>query len=264
MFHLVRIEWLKIRKYRTFWVLLGLFFLCFPGITYLVYYFMTQLPREGRRFLDADQYFQFPDVWQTAAYLGSFALILLGMLVITLTTNEFVFRTHRQNIIDGWNRMQFIKAKWVLLFMFSLITAICLILTALTFGLVTTNHLYGPDVWEHVRIIWFCFLQALTYLSVAFLFGMLFRRAGLAIGLFFLYAFILEKVAAVLIDHYIGPYGKFLPLESTNHLIPNPLLHRIPGLTPDPTNPYVYFFLGLGYTALFAFITVRQMTRRDL
>jgi ABC-2 type transport system permease protein len=261
---LVWIEWLKLRKYRTFWVLIGLFFICFPGITYLVYYFMTQLPRQGRRLINADQYFQFPDIWQTAAYMGSFTLILLGMLVITLTTNEFVFRTHRQNIIDGWSRMQFIGAKWVMLLVFSLISTCCLILTVMVFGLLNTRHLYVPDIWENIRIVWFFFLQSLAYISVAFLFAMLFKRAGLAIGLFFLYAFILEKVVSVAINHFIGSYGRFLPLESTNHLIPNPLLRKIPGITNDQTNPYLYFGLALAYTCIFAYITVRHMRRSDL
>jgi len=264
MGNLLRIEWLKIRKYRTFWVLMGLFVFAFPGATYIFYYLQTQIPRQGRRLLNARHYFQFPDIWQSAAWLGSFTLVLLGMLVITLITNEFVFRTHRQNIIDGWNRMQFITAKWSMVVIFALIATLCLILTALTFGLLTADQLYLSDILESSRMIWFFFVQSLAYLSVAFLFGILFKRAGLAIGLFFLYALILEKVIFVLINHFIGPYGKFLPLETTNHLIPSPLLRAIPGLKPDNTNPYIYFVLALIYILLFVFITVRQMRKADL
>lgn len=264
MWGLVRVEWLKIRKYRTFWVLLGLFVLCFGAATYLAFYIQTQIPRQAHKLINPEQYFQFPRIWQTSAYLGSFMLILLGLLVITLTTNEFVFKTHRQNIIDGWSRMQFITAKWIMILIFALIATICLIITAMIFGLLTSDQLYFSDILENSRMIWFFYIQSVAYLSVAFLFSMLFKRAGLAIGLFFLYALIIEKVVAALVNHFIGSYGRFFPLETTNHLIPNPFLRIIPGLSIDNTNPYTYLILAIVYSCIFAYITIRQVRHSDL
>ncbi|MHB1921540.1 MAG: ABC transporter permease [Chitinophagaceae bacterium] len=261
---LLQIEWLKIKKYRTFWVLLILFALAFPALTYMGYYFQTQIPRQGRAILNLLQYFQFPDIWQATAYLGSFLLILPGLLVITLTTNEFVFKTQRQNIIDGWSRGQFITAKWMLIFSLSLVAMICLLLTGLLFGLATTRPFSGTALLEKIHFLPFFFVQALSYLSVAFLFGMAFKRAGLAIGLFFLYTWVIEKILMVILDKYFNNLGKFLPLEVTNRLIPNPVYRIIPGLSPDTTSPYMYLLVAGIYILVIITLTTRMIRRADL
>lgn len=264
MIPLLKIEWLKLKRYRTFWVLTGLFILCFPALTYLVYYFQTQLPRQGRILLDSIRFFQFPGIWQTAAYIGSFILILPGLLIITLITNEFVFRTHRQNIIDGWSRMQFITAKWLMVAIFTLLACGCLVLTALIFGWFTSDNPAISDVTDGISFLLYFFVVSLDYLSVAFLFGVLFKRAGLAIGLFFLYAWFIEKIVGLILYKYVENIGRFLPLASADHLIPNPLLRKIPGIKPDDTSPAIYFITALIYIAAFIFITFRWMKRSDL
>ena len=41
MFNLIRIEWLKMRKYNAFWWILGLTALSYPGINYIFYMVYT-------------------------------------------------------------------------------------------------------------------------------------------------------------------------------------------------------------------------------
>jgi hypothetical protein len=57
--------------------------------------------------------FAFPDVWQTVSWNSTLTFIIPAILIITLTTNEFTYKTHRQNIIDGWSREQFIGVKLI-------------------------------------------------------------------------------------------------------------------------------------------------------
>lgn len=266
MIQLIKIEWLKLKRYRTFWVLTLLFVASFPAFIYVFYYFQTQLPREGRILLDSLRFFQFPGIWQTAAYLGSFTLILPGLLIITLVTNEFVFRTHRQNIIDGWSRMQFIRAQWILVIVFVLLACFCLILSSLVFGWATGSPIGSPASagGGGISYVLYFLVQTMDYLSLAFLFAVLFKRAGLAIGLFFLYAWFIERIIGVILNKFFDGTGRFLPLSSADHLIQNPLLHKIPGWTADQTNPAVYIAVALIYMAIFISITIRQIKRSDL
>src|SRR6187549_3046156 len=108
MFDLFKIEWLKIRTYRTFWVLFTGFLVFFPAGFYLMAYkYMEQVTNARtleenllKNLLDAP--FVFPKVWHAAAWTGGMFFVIIGMLFILLITNEVQYRTHRQNIIDGW------------------------------------------------------------------------------------------------------------------------------------------------------------------
>ncbi len=50
--------------------------------------------------------------------------MILGMLFILLITNEVQYRTHRQNIIDGWSRTNFILAKFSVMIAFVVVATL--------------------------------------------------------------------------------------------------------------------------------------------
>jgi hypothetical protein len=65
--------------------------------------------------------YDFKHVWQTTSYTSGYILILPVMLLIMLVTNEFTYKTNRQNIIDGLSRLDFINVKIVLATLFAVI-----------------------------------------------------------------------------------------------------------------------------------------------
>ncbi len=65
-------------------------------------------------FIASSSPYDFAHTWQTTSYVGGWLLLLPGLLLILLITNEFSFRTHRQNIIDGWARKDFYNVKLAL------------------------------------------------------------------------------------------------------------------------------------------------------
>ncbi len=134
MLDLLRVEWLKVKSYRTFWILLAMSLLCIPGLNYLIYDVMGNSfgKVNGKAILGSP--FAFPDAWQTITYNSGLLFILPAILIITLTTNEFTFKTHRQNIIDGWSRMQFITVKLFELLLLTLASTLAVFLSVLAFG----------------------------------------------------------------------------------------------------------------------------------
>jgi len=138
MLNLFKIEWLKIKSYRTFWVLFLAFIIFYP----LAFYFsankymeVTSAGTEGKMlkaFLASP--FVFPRVWLGASWMGGLFFILIGMLFILLITNEVQYRTHRQNIIDGWSREQFINVKIAIAVIVALVATLVVIITGLVFG----------------------------------------------------------------------------------------------------------------------------------
>ncbi|HEX2534414.1 MAG TPA: ABC transporter permease [Chitinophagaceae bacterium] len=262
MRQLLYTEWLKVKNYRTFWVLSALFLISIFGINYIAYQIQDARPKDNPM---ADALigvppFQFPEVWQTVAYMSSFLLFIPGLLMIISLTNEFSFRTHRQNIIDGWSRNQFISVKLLLVLILSLASTLIVLGNAYFFGMAEAR----PFSAEKMEYIGYFFLQAMSYTAVALLFGLLFRRSGIAIGVYFLYVVVLENMIAGLLNRYAGNTGYFLPLESSDSLIPFPFLRELTKrFVERPDATYLLVATGV-YLVLYYFLARRKFETTDL
>ncbi len=268
MLNLLKVEWLKIKNYRTFWILLAMSLLCIPGLNYLIYDLMNNSfgKVNGKAILGSP--FAFPDAWQTITWNSGWLFILPAILIITLTTNEFTYKTHRQNIIDGWSRMQFITVKLFELLLLSLASTLVLILTVLAFGCIANKPGPGQSIWQESRYIIFYFIQMLSYSMIAFLLSMLIRRAGLAIGAFLIYKIAEKIVVGILRNKYDVTGVDYLPEEVTNLLTPQPYGHKVLQSSADVTSwehhlP-VYLVVAVLYLVLYCVITGRRFTTSDL
>src|SRR6201996_2594313 len=124
MLKILRVEWMKVKNYRTFWILLAISVISIPAFSYSLYNLMNNsFPKvKGKSVLGSP--FAFPDVWQTVSWNSTWLFIIPAILIITLVTNEFTYKTHRQNIIDGWSRGQFVGVKLVVVLLLSIVSTI--------------------------------------------------------------------------------------------------------------------------------------------
>lgn len=265
MMHLLKIEWLKIKGYKTFWVLATLFLVSILGVNYFVFN-IKQGISEGSAQANAiiGSPFDFPNVWHTITYFSSFLLFIPGLMIITSITNEYTYKTHRQNIIDGWSRQQFIHVKIALIVIIAIISTLFVFLTSILYGFIAGSTFS----FDKIEFIGYFFIQALSYCMLALLLSVLIKRSGLSIGLFFLYAFIIENFLGAIINNTggnkgINGPGDYLPLNATDNLIPFPFFRNIVQLG---TQPSIYLLLGLCavYLSLYYFFSVRQFKTQDL
>ena len=266
MMNLLKIEWLKIKSYKTFWVLTTLFLVSILGINYFVFNIkqgITQNNAQANALIGTP--FSFPNVWHTVTYFSSFLLFIPGLMIITSITNEYTYKTHRQNIIDGWSRAQFIHVKIALVVIISLFSTIFVFLTAMLYGMLAG----GGFSFEKLEFIGYYFVQALSYSMLALLLSILIKRSGLSIGLFFLYSFIIENILGALLNHMGGSMqaanglGDYLPLNTTDNLIPFPFFRNI---VKFGTQPSIYLLLALSavYLFLYYYFSVRRFKTQDL
>src|SRR5450432_1603332 len=163
MLHLLKIEWLKVKNYKAFWIFTILYFFAILGINYTGYY-VNELSVENlpqAQILLGTPY-AFPKVWETVGWFSSWLLYFPGILFIMLLTNEFNFKTHRQNVIDGWSRWEFITVKFVFALLFSVVATFFNVLVALLFGLLTSGSMYTFDGMENIGYI---FIQTVAYIT---------------------------------------------------------------------------------------------------
>ena len=187
-----------------------------------------------------------------------------GLMIITSITNEYSFKTHRQNIIDGWSRSEFINIKIVLIVIISLLATLFVFLTSVFYGLLAGSTFS----FEKIQFIGFYFIQALSYCMFALLIGVLIKRSGLSIGLFFLYCFIIENFLGAILNNMggvksISGPGDFLPLNSVDNLIPFPFFRNIVQLGSLPSM-YILLSLSAVYLGLYYFACVKRFNKQDL
>ena len=266
MRHLLTIEWLKVKHYRTFWILAALFLVSIFGINYIAFHIQESIyqSQQGKGIANmvlGNPPYSFPSVWQATSYVSSFLLFIPGLLMIISITNEYSYKTHRQNIIDGLSRAEFIVVKLSLTVILALASTIMVLATAVAFGFMDGSQ---PLNFDNFQYIGYFFIQALSYSCVALLFGVLFKRSGIAIGVYFLYAVVLENLFAALMNHYLNYSGRFLPLETTDNLIPNPLLRRAQNQFTPEANIYVLLGVSAVYLILYFFGIKRKFVTDDL
>ena len=262
MLHLLKIEWLKVKSYKAFWIFAILYSFAILGINYTGYY-INELTLESmpQSQLLLGTPYAFPKVWQTVGWMSSWLLYFPGILFIMLLTNEFNFKTHRQNIIDGWTRKEFVTVKFVFAILFSLVATFFNFLVALLFGSLTTGSSFSFEGIENVGYI---FIQTVAYITFAMFLAVLFRRSGAAIAVFFLFGLIFEWLITALINFKldISPVGYFLPLQVTDVMLPIPFGKTV--IYKDAPAEYTLILGSLIYICGYYFFALRKFTRDDL
>ena len=268
MLKTLKIEWMKVKHYRTFWILLVLTIISIPAFNYTLYdLFDNSFPKmHGKSFFGSP--FAFPDVWQTVTWNSSLLFIIPAILIITLSTNEFTYRTHRQNIIDGWSRSQFVNIKLIEVLLLSIATTLVVFLTCLFFGFVVNKIPADAHIFSNARFIFFFFVQMISYSIIAFLLSMLIKRSGLSMGIFFVYMVMEQFVVSLLRNKYNMKWVDFLPEEVTDKLIPQPYSQKLLSTAAWNSNweshiP-VYLLIGALYLTIYCLFTSWRFRKADL
>ena len=227
MVRLLKIEWLKVKNYSAFTVLSLFFLLGILVANYSVYYTKKNVidKADPTGLIASSSPYDFSHTWQTTSYVSGFLLLLPGLLLILLITNEFSFKTHRQNIIDGTSREDFINVKILMALITAVVATVIVAVTAMIFGFASGTS-FSLDRFDSVG---YFFLKAISYNMIALLFAVLVRKTGFAIGLFFIYMGFENILSAMLqglsmklkadSNFDIGNMGDYLPMNASDGLL---------------------------------------------
>jgi len=275
MLLLLRIEWLKIKKYPAFWWMLGIVALTYPGVNIMFHNFYEMVTHRKditgniAKFLLGNP-FAFPDAWHSVAYFSSWFVMVPAILVIMLISNEYTFKTHRQNIIDGWSRNQFITGKLLDVFIITIVATLMYFIVAAIFGFYYSDSIAISRWDEELQYIPLFMLETFSQLSIAFLLGFLLRKAFIALGIYFFYIIIVENVAKAYLSFKGFTFGEYLPLEISNRLVPRP--NFLGKINPESNDAYqkmlteinIHVLLAILLTSLIWWICYRVYQKRDL
>ncbi|MEQ8424958.1 MAG: hypothetical protein RIA63_09625, partial [Cyclobacteriaceae bacterium] len=207
MLYLLKIDLKKMTSYRTFWVVCGLYFFTLGMTTATGMEFLKWLVGMGAEFgaeinITRIPFYHFPDVWQNITFVSGFFKAILAFMVVISITNEFSYRTIRQNIIDGLSRQQFILSKVYTNLLLSLMSAAMVFVIALITGMIYSPSIAMSDLVMDLEFFPAYFLEVFAFLSFALLLGMIIQRSGLTIVLLVLWPMI-EAIIRANVDDYI-------------------------------------------------------------
>ncbi len=263
MLRLFQIEWMKIKTYRTFWLLFVGFLVTFP----LTLYFFATKFNEGSGNQQEELLkslmgnpFSFPRAWLSSAYFGGLFFVMIGMLFILLITNEVQYRTHRQNIIDGWSRMDFLAAKFTMLVFFVLVSTALVFISGFWIGSMYPAE--GTSYRDGLHYVGYFALMATIYLAVASVIAILVKRTGLSIIIYFGIVCIADNLLWLMLTKNNSQAGYFLPLETGDSLLPNPFKPK--AMEKRTLADSTLVMAAIAYIALFGFLIRNYFQRTDL
>lgn len=274
MMHLIKTEWLKLKKYPAFWALFGIVALSYPSVNYMfhiIYKDVTHskgMSGEMMKML-LENPFSFPEAWHTVGFFSSVFVFIPAILVIMLIANEYTYKTHRQNIIDGWSRNEFILSKLLSVVIVAAFATLIYAIIAAVFGFAYSTEFSSSRWAEQLKYIPLFFLQTFAQLSIAFLVGFLVKRSFIALAIFFFYFFMVENILVNLVK-FKTIYPKladFFPLEVSDKLIPMPIFMSKFNAEKYNQNiadiPYFALYTCI-VTAFVWFICFKLYEKRDL
>jgi ABC-2 type transport system permease protein len=259
---ILAIEWLKMKHYRTFWVLAGLFSALLLLWNILISQGILKLGGGGNiNFMNIT--YSFPSVWDNIGYWTKFFSGLLAIVIIILVTNEYQFRTNRQNVIDGWTRLQFFHAKWLVVICMSVTITLYVFLQGIAFGLANGSSI--SEAGGHIEKLLYVLVLTMNYFAFAMTLSFMLKRSGMTIVIFLLYTYIIEIIIGQLLNWKIdGKPGNYLPLQCSAELLNFPLMTTLQGMMTKagPSNN-VLVITSLVWIVIYYLIGRRQLLRND-
>lgn len=265
--HLLRIDLKKMANYRTFWIVCGLYFLTLGMTTASGMEFLKWLQSLGAEFgadinINRVPLYHFPDVWQNLFYISGFFKLVLAFLVVISITNEFTYRTIRQNIIDGMSREQFLFSKILTNVLLSLMSVVMMVLIAALTGLIYTPELEIGYIFTDLEFIPAYFLEVFAFLSYALMLGLLIQRSGLTIVVLVL-SHMIEAIVKANIDDELPWLIQFFPMESISNLIRMPFARYVFQEIQDYVS-IVAVAIAFAWTFLFNYFGYLKLKKSDI
>lgn len=264
MNNLLNIEWLKIRKYPTFWIMAGMFAVLLPLWNYSINTGSMRMGGSGKDGINIlDQAYAFNNVWQNLGWWSSIFVVFIAVLVIIITANEYTFKTNRQNVIDGWTRLQVLHAKWLMVLVLAMATTLYVFITGMLFGMANDSFSNFPG---DISGLFYIFILSLNYYGFALLVAYLFKRSGIAIGIFFLYNMIIESLVRAFVNwRFDFPAGNLMPLQASDELLPFPLMEMAKAMvqTEEKITNTTYVLVSLAWVMVYYFVSRFRLLKSD-
>ncbi|MDX1463415.1 MAG: ABC transporter permease [Marinirhabdus sp.] len=278
MLRLLSIEIQKLRYNRSARVISIIYFVL---ITFIALIASIEFEIGKVNFRVADQgIFNFPFIWHFNTFMAANLKIFFAVVIVSMTSNEYSYRTLKQNLIDGLSKGEFILSKFITVIGFALVSTIFVFLVSLILGLVFSDYTEIGIIFSDLEYLLAYFIKHLGFFAFCLFLGLWVRRSAFALG-FLVVWWIVEWIMYALMkwQFFKGTevaenVSQFFPLMAMGNLIKEPF-SRLGAVqsaanqlgeafTKDYNVQLIPVLVVLAWTALFVYWSYALLRRRDL
>lgn len=275
---LLQIELHKLRYNRSVRIISIVYFVL---ITFIAFIASIEFNFGDFHFRVADQgIFNFPFIWHFNTYIAAILKLFLAIVIVSMISNEYSYRTLKQNLIDGLSKREFIFSKFLTVLLFAAISTFFIFVVSLILGLTFSDYNEIGIIFSNLEYMGAYFLKLTAFFSFCLFLSVLVKRSAFALGFLIVWQ-VIEWLAYSVLKWRVfkdtdiaDSMAQFFPLEAMSSLIKEPFSRlgvvqtAATQLGENFTKTYGVELLSvlivLFWTALFIYGSYAILKKRDL
>ncbi|MEN8704490.1 MAG: ABC transporter permease subunit [Polaribacter sp.] len=281
MFRLLNIEFHKLRYNKASKVLSIIYFGLLTSIA-LIAAIKFEFGSFKLHLADAG-IFNFPYIWHFNTFIAAILKFFLLLVIVSMMSNEYSYKTLKQNLIDGLSKKEFILSKFYTVIAFALISTLFVFVVSFILGKVYSDYDEFSIIMSDLDYLLAFFVKLVGFFSFGLFLGILVKRSAFAVGAMFVWLIIESMFKGYLYWQFQGAENtgekvdaimQFLPLEAMSNLIKEPFSRlgavRSAANTMGEvfTKSYAVEFSNVLivslWTFLFIYLSYKLLLKRDL
>ena len=229
MFRLLTIEFHKLRYNRASKILSIIYFglltsiALIAGIKFEIGNFKLHFAEMG--------IFNFPYIWHFNTYVAAILKFFLLLVVVSMMSSEYSYKTLKQNLIDGLSKKEFILSKFYTVIAFSLASTIFVFIVSLILGVLYSDYNEFAIIMSDLQYLFAFFIKLVGFFSMGLFFGILIKKSAFAVGAMVLWFFAESIFKGYLFWNFkntentsekVDTLMQFLPFEGMSNLLKEP------------------------------------------
>lgn len=227
--------------------------------------------------------FNFPYIWHFNTYIAAILKFFLLLVIVSMMSNEYSYKTLKQNLIDGLSKKEFILSKFYTVIAFAAISTVFVFVVSLVLGLVYSDYNELAIIVSDLEYLLAFFIKLVGFFSFGLFLGILVKRSAFAVGAMFVWLIFENMFRGFLFWQFnenehtsdtVDKFMQFLPLEAMTNLIKEPFSRlgavRSAANTMGETFTKTYsvdfsnILIVSFWTFLFIYLSYKLLLKRDL
>lgn len=223
--------------------------------------------------------FDFPYIWHFNTFVAAWFKLFLLLVIVSMMSNEYSYKTLKQNLIDGMSKKEFILSKFYVVITFAAASTIFVFITSLILGLIYSDYNEIGIIFSGLEYLVAFFVKLVGFFSFGLFLGILIKRSAFAIAAMIVWIIIEQIIYGVLGWKFTTwenaeKLKGFLPIEAMQNLIIEPAtkLGNVKTLakqiTLDVSKDYsvtpLNIAIVLAWTFVFIYLSYSLLKKRDL
>jgi len=227
--------------------------------------------------------FNFPYIWHFNTYMASLFKFFLLLVIVSMISNEYSYKTLKQNLIDGLSKKEFILSKFYTVIVLAGISTLFVFIVSLVLGFIYSDYNELTIITSDLEYLVGFFIKLVGFFSFGLFFGFLVKRSAFAVGAMFVWL-ILENIfrgflfyifrGSESISDHVDQTMRFLPFESMSNLIKEPFT-RLGAVRSVATSvgeqinksydvEFLNIIIVVAWTCIFIYGSYAMLKKRDL